>query len=481
MNPTIIQEITLFKEFLAQEQELGIVVGGQGLDTYAASLSLFASLKNAGKNVQIISKKAPTVEVSNLVGIDKVREKFASGDTSKLVVALPYIKGEVEKVLFTEAPNTINFHLTAAEGKSITPFDLNEVKLMWGEGGAPNAIIAVGVGNLDELVGILGTNPQKIVNIDNFSTNTRYGDVVLVDEAFSSLSEISGKIIKELNLPTDIDSAQNILDGVLFATRNFTKPATSPFAFEAASAAMYAGAVRKADEQPRRDTRPEPQSRPQQQPQFQDRGRDPRESRDPRQQQQNRPSQRVNDNDFPAMHMQGGQQNRNQNQNVDNRRFNNQRNNQPSGTSPMGGVQMPQRAAQNFGQNRSQRPTQQQPQPSGAQFGTNPNDIEELMRKIKEENAKRSGGGQNFGQNRAPRQQQDQQRFNSPIDDEEPMRNPQVQDAEIVEDQAVEPQMNAPMEDVAMPQDQNFDNVNPEEIPDDWLMPKVFKSSKNNN
>jgi hypothetical protein len=189
----------------------------------------------------------------------------------------------------------------------------------------------------------------------------------------------------------------------------------------------------------------------------------------------------VNDNDFPAMHMQGGQQNRNQNQNVDNRRFNNQRNNQPSGTSPMGGVQMPQRAAQNFGQNRSQRPTQQQPQPSGAQFGTNPNDIEELMRKIKEENAKRSGGGQNFGQNRTPRQQQDQQRFNSPIDDEEPMRNPQVQDAEIVEDQAVEPQMNAPMEDVAMPQDQNFDNVNPEEIPDDWLMPKVFKSSKNNN
>ena len=448
MNPTIMQELTLFREFFDQENEIGIVIGGQGVDTYAAALALYATLKSAGKNVQIISKRQPTVEVSNLVGIDKVRESFSTSnsDTSKLVVALPYIKGEVEKVLFTEAPNTINFHLTAAAGRSITPFDLSQVKLIWGEGGSGQmAVIAVGVGTIDELVAISGMNPARIVNIDNFATNTRYGDVVLVDEAFSSLSEVVGKIVKDLNLPTDLDSAQNILDGVLHATRNFTKSNTSPFAFEAASAAMYAGAQRRGE-----------QVRDQRDNQRDSQDRQNRPQRDQRP--QNR--QRVQENDFPAMHMQGGQ--RNQPQQNDNRRMGGQ---QPRNNP------MPQRPSQSFGQNRPQR---QAPIPQGGQFGTNPNDIEELMKKIREENARRNQGG---GDQRPQRPQGFNQPQNQPADDQ---MNAPVQDAQIVDEPVMDAQMNQPMDDMPMPQE-NFDNNTPEDVPDDWLMPKVFKSSKNNN
>jgi len=370
MNPTISQEITLFKGFLDQTTDLGIVIGAhQNLDTVAAALALYLALSQAGKKVQIISKKAPTVEVSNLVGINKITENFM-GNTNKLVVSLPYIKGEVEKVLFTEFPNSenptnINFHLTAAEGKGITPFNLSDMKLIW-EGGAPAALITLGVGSLDELTGTFEANSVKIVNIDNYQGNSRFGDVVIVDETFSSLSEIVGKIIKDLSLPTDMDIAQNILDGVLSATRNFTKQNTSPLAFEAASAAMYQGAQRKGedqtpqrrnDEQSQQQGRPftEPQSKrdqgfqssPRQQGQpfaeaqgkrdqgMQNSNRDQgqRQSRDSRSQQNNpRQQPRVADADFPAMHMQNprGPQNQNQgqNQNNDNRRFNQQRSNQ---------------------------------------------------------------------------------------------------------------------------------------------------------
>jgi len=49
-------------------------------------------------------------------------------------------------------------------------------------------------------------------------------------------------------------------------------------------------------------------------------------------------------------------------------------------------------------------------------------------------------------------------------------------DAQLVS----EPTM-SPIEDVMPTEQESFDASSPDEIPDDWLMPKVFKSSKNNN
>lgn len=410
MNPTIAQELNVLRDFLNQNNDLGIVIGAhQNLDTVASALSFYLSLTQAGKKVQIVSKKQPTVEVSGLVGVDRIKENFV-GTSGKLMVSLPYIKGEVEKVLFTEAPNTINFHLTAAPDRSITPFEVNDVKLTW-EGGAPSAIVAFGVGTIDELSGIIDPNSTKIVNIDNYPGNTRFGDVVLVDESFSSLSEIIGKVLKDLQFPMDIDIAQNLLDGVLFATRNFTRQNTSPLAFETASSAMYHGAQRKADEA--QIHREAPNMGAPRYGQNQDRNRESRS-------QGNRP--RVNDNDFPAMHIQGGRnQQQSQNQQNENRRQNSMRPQQPQN--------QPRRQQQQFGQ--SQRA----------------NDIrEKIMREV------------------APQPQFEPENT--------------IEDAQIVNEPIMQ---NQPVEDTQMPQEPSFDPQSNEEIPDDWLMPKVFKSSKNNN
>lgn len=430
MNQSIAQEIGLLREILNQANDLGIVIGShQNLDTYAASLALFASLKASGKKVQIVSKKSPTVEVSNLVGIDKVRDRFSAGNTSKLVISLPYIKGEVEKVLFTEFPNpqnptNINFHLTAAEGKSITPFDLSDVKLIW-EGGSPSVIITVGVSSVDELNGLV-EGSSKVINIDNFQGNSRFGDVVLVDDFFSSLSEVSAKVIKDLGLPTDLDSAQNILDGILFATKNFTKQNTSPLAFEAASEAMYSGAKRRGSE------RQENSREQRQRPRFEERQKDPR-SQQPR----------VNENDFPAMHMQGSQV---RSDNDDRRSPNPQR------------VQGRDDRQRQFDQGRGGQQS----------FGQNPNDIEELMRKINEENQKRE---QNRRQSQDRQPRENQRRFD---DTTVNTSAPRVQDAEILDERRS-------VQDNFEPEEGDYKPQDPSEVPDDWLMPKVFKSSKNNN
>ncbi len=459
MNPTIAQEISLFKGFLDQASDLGIFIGShQNLDTVAASLSLYLSLTQAGKKVQIISKKAPTVEVSNLVGVNKITENFTSSNSSKLVVSLPYIRGEVEKVLFTEYPNSenptnINFHLTAAPGKSITPFTNSDVRLIW-EGGAPGAIITVGAGSMDELMGVVDAASVKIVNIDNFSGNSRFGDVVLVDESFSSLSEIVGKVLKDLSLPMDIDVAQNILDGVLFATRNFTKPNTSPLAFEAASNAMYQGAKRKADDaqppfdraqgkqdQPRRDQGFQNTPRPFDNAQGKrDQNRDQRgQSFDRAQDKQNRQQPRVNDADFPAMHMQGPRGSQNP---TDNRRFNNPQ---------RGGQSAPQRPQQSFDRTSSNSADRQ-----GGQFGQGQSAVDDIRNRIRQQQEEKSAVSNQM-----------------PVDDD---LNQPIMDAQLVNEPTV-----APIEDVTMPEEQNYNEAPTDEIPDDWLMPKVFKSSKNNN
>ena len=458
MNPSITQEISLLRGFLDQTNDLGIVIGShQSLDTVASALALYLSLSQSGKKVQIISKKEPTVEVSNLVGINKVTENFV-GNTNKLVVSLPYIKGEVEKVLFTEFPNSenptnINFHLTAAEGKSITPFNNSDVKLLW-EGGSPSAVITLGVGSVDELMGTVEANSVKMVNIDNFQGNSRFGDIILVDEAFSSLSEIVAKIIKDLNFPIDMDIAQNILDGVLFATRNFTKQNTSPLAFEAASAAMYQGAQRKADEQPSQRKADEQSSQPQQQQgrrdqSFQNSGRQNQgqnqgqnQNREARSQQNNNRPQRVSDADFPAMHMQAPKVS----QNTDNRRTNN-----------------PTRGAQNVNPQRSEQP-----------FSQNRNMVDEIRNKIRQENRPQQQF-QNESMPSQPMQSQSHQSQPMPSPIMEDIE-PEIQDAQLVN----EPTM-SPIEDVMPTEQESFNPATTDEIPDDWLMPKVFKSSKNNN
>lgn len=243
MNQTnLVQQILSIRNLL-QNNTIGILLGDKmNLDTAGAALGLYLALEDAGKNPQIISQKEPIVEIANLVGINKINKSFA-GNSNKVVVSLPYIKGEIGKVSYKEENDRINFYLTAVEGMSITSYDTNDINLMW-DGSMPSVVVAIGVSNAMQMKEFMGSGDSavKIINIDNSGEN--FGDISIVDGAFSSVSEIVAKIIKESRLPMNIDIAQNLLDGILYGTRNFTKPNTSPLAFEAAGILMQTGAQR---------------------------------------------------------------------------------------------------------------------------------------------------------------------------------------------------------------------------------------------
>lgn len=240
---------------LLVDKNIGIVIGEtQTVDIVAAALSLYLSLSATGKTIQVVSIQEPIVEFSSLVGINKIKKSF-KGDTKQLVVSLPYRKGEVGKVSFKEENGRINFYLTATEGQSITPFESGDINLT-SEGGNPSVVLAIGVVDEQELEESIGDlKKTKVINIDSNPLNSRYGDVAIVDEKFSSVSEIIVSLLKQLSIPIDPDAAQNLLDGLLDATKDFSTT-TSPFAFEAAGELLRLGARRRSHKAASREDAP---------------------------------------------------------------------------------------------------------------------------------------------------------------------------------------------------------------------------------
>ncbi|OGH10929.1 MAG: hypothetical protein A3B38_04195 [Candidatus Levybacteria bacterium RIFCSPLOWO2_01_FULL_36_13] len=240
------------KEAIEKYQTIGIAfASGSNLDSTAGALSLYLSLKNLGKNVTVASPSSPLVEVSSLVGIDEVSTGFggAGGD---LVVSFPYKEGEIEKVSYTRDENFLNIVVKA--GELGLGFDEKDVKYSR-SGAAPELLFVVGTPRISDLGPLFDPAILKdtvVINIDNNSQNQGFGDIVMVSNRLSSVSEAIANLLLALNLKIDLDIAQNLMLGLSNATDNFQSESTSPLAFEIAGILMRQGATRPSQKIARR-------------------------------------------------------------------------------------------------------------------------------------------------------------------------------------------------------------------------------------
>ena len=240
------------KEAIEKYQTIGIAfASGSNLDSTAGALSLYLSLKNLGKNVTVASPSSPLVEVSSLVGIDEVSTGFggAGGD---LVVSFPYKEGEIEKVSYTRDENFLNIVVKA--GELGLGFDEKDVKYSR-SGAAPELLFIIGTPRISDLGSLFDPTILKdtvVINIDNNSQNQGFGDIVMVSNRLSSVSEAIANLLLALNLKIDLDIAQNLMLGLSNATDNFQSESTSPLAFEIAGILMRQGATRPSQKIARR-------------------------------------------------------------------------------------------------------------------------------------------------------------------------------------------------------------------------------------
>jgi len=244
MDNVILEKI---KGLLAKNESIGIAVGkNPGIDEMAASLSLYLALLQADKKVTVICPTEPIVEVSSLVGIDKVKRSFEGGSAGDLTVTFPYREGEIEKISYTLEEGKLNILVKAGENG----LSFNEKNIEYRKGGvAPGLVFVVGTPRISDL----GTafdmevlKNSKVINIDYKSENQGFGDIPLLGKNASSVSELMANFISSLDLKMDTDIASNLLTGIIAATDNFQNSETSTLAFETAALLMKKGAVRKA-------------------------------------------------------------------------------------------------------------------------------------------------------------------------------------------------------------------------------------------
>jgi nanoRNase/pAp phosphatase (c-di-AMP/oligoRNAs hydrolase) len=232
-------------EFLTRSQNIGIVTPKDpNVDQMAGALSLYLSLQGMGKNLAIATPADPLVELSNLVGIDRVRTKlsYQSGD---LVVSFPYKEGEIDKVSYTLDEGTLSILVKA--GEQGLSFDEKDVKFIR-PNAAPELLFVVGASKITDLGKLFNPADLKdttVINIDNSPENSGFGDIVLVSTKSSSVSEIVADLILSEGLGFDQDIAQNLLWGISSSTGNFQDPKTTGLAFEMAGILMRNGAQRE--------------------------------------------------------------------------------------------------------------------------------------------------------------------------------------------------------------------------------------------
>src|SRR3989344_5577380 len=241
MDNAALQQI---RDIIGKNDKIAIAVGKNvTVDDMAAALSLYLSLQQMRKQVTIASASQPTVELSSLVGVNKVASQLG-GSGGDLIVSFPYKEGEIEKVSYTIDNGYLNIVVKA--GEQGLGFQETDVRYTRG-GGMPSVLFVVGTPRLSDL-GILfdpeALKNTTIVNIDNKADNQGFGDAVLVSQGASSVSELVANLLSFTGVDLDIDTAQNLLSGISFATGNFQDPKTSPAAFEMAGILMKKGAVR---------------------------------------------------------------------------------------------------------------------------------------------------------------------------------------------------------------------------------------------
>lgn len=232
------------KEALAKNEKIAILVGkNPSIDDMAAALSLYLGLSKQYKDISISLPNEPLVELSSLVGINKVKTTLGS-EGGDLIVSFPYKEGEIEKVSYTLEEGYLNIVVKAGpDGLTFSERDIQ-----YKRGGAfPTLLFIIGTPRLADLGSLFdpeGLKDTTVINIDNKSENQGFGDIVLVSQGFSSVSEQIATLLQALDFDLDIDISQNLLSGISFATDNFQKPTTSASAFEIAGQLMKKGAVR---------------------------------------------------------------------------------------------------------------------------------------------------------------------------------------------------------------------------------------------
>lgn len=199
-------------------------------EALASTMALFYTLRNLGKNVNLLLESLP----ENLKFLTPSLDNFISYPKN-FVISIPNQVAKISQIYYEKNDQALKVHLSIDSGnikKDNVSFYFSEAK--------PDLIITIGIrdfvkemeNKLDSF-GFLLDSP--ILNIDNVKNNRNFGKINLVEE--KSLAEM----VVGLTENQSKDSALCLLAGIIIYTQGFKNKVTADV-LQLASTLMKAGA-----------------------------------------------------------------------------------------------------------------------------------------------------------------------------------------------------------------------------------------------
>lgn len=199
-------------------------------DSFPASLGVFFSLKQLGKNVNLIAENYP--------------EKFRfltknlnnKPHRADFQITIPEKVASITDVFYEKNEAGLDLFLKTASGR------LSGQDILLKNIDQSDLAVAVGFKKLSDLKPLLRGDPDFIIDIDNQPDNEQYGQLNLLFPEETSLSESVFQTLNSFQKPAlPIESTQALLAGLVHATDNFKTLQNKPRAIETAVCLMADG------------------------------------------------------------------------------------------------------------------------------------------------------------------------------------------------------------------------------------------------
>lgn len=216
-------------------------VDPDGLSSALACYSVFSAM---GKDVTVICPDTPPESLQFLPGFEQLEQEVK--DVRQFVITINMQGGvEVETLSHTVEENKVNI-IVVPKGGSIQPQQVTMAP------GAPPYDLIVIVDTADQaLLGSIFRDHANlfadvpVLNIDHHISNTRFGQMHLIDPTCASATEVLYQWFQQLpamEKGITPDVATLLLTGLITDTRSFQNPNTTPKSLEVAAELIERGA-----------------------------------------------------------------------------------------------------------------------------------------------------------------------------------------------------------------------------------------------
>ncbi|MDD4319663.1 MAG: bifunctional oligoribonuclease/PAP phosphatase NrnA [Candidatus Peribacteraceae bacterium] len=213
-------------------------------DALSSALACYQVFQAAGKDVTVVCPDTPPGSLKFLPGFERMEQGIA--ESQNFIITVNVEDGvEIDKLRYTVEDKRVNIIVVPKRGK------IRSQHISFGEGERKYDLIIV-VDTAD--LALLGTlhadhvdlfSEVPVLNIDHHVSNTRYGQVQLVDPTSASATEVLFQLFRQVpewrqHLTADV--ATLLLTGLIADTRSFQNPNTTPRSLEVAAELLEMGA-----------------------------------------------------------------------------------------------------------------------------------------------------------------------------------------------------------------------------------------------